>query len=70
MTIKHPFLYLCVVILAFVSGRLIWGPNLSFETKVLGVFFYVAFALSVVLFISRLEDLEEEAWKRRFGSAE
>jgi len=68
LKIKHPFLYLCVIIIGVVSGRLIWGPNLSFETRLLGVLFYVGFAFSVVLFISHLDNLEEKAWKRRFGS--
>ena len=68
MKVAHPFLWLCALIISFLASNIMWNSDLSLQSRLTAFFLGLGFIGVVVFSISRLDELDEEAWRRKsFG---
>ena len=68
MRVTHPFLWLCLLAISVLLSGIMWNPEADFQARVTAFLLGVGFIGAVVFSISRLEEMDEEAWRRRIFS--
>ena len=64
MRVTHPFLWLCLLAINVLLSGIMWSPEAKFETRLVAFLLGVGFIGAVVFSISRLEEMDEESWRR------